>query len=163
MLCGEVHERATLRALQPGHSLVSGNDTVQQINDVAGWTAGENNKFRGMTIGEVKTLMGALPETEEMKPDFKNDYPEDLEVPASFDARAQWPQCPSIAHIRDQSTCGSCWAFGAVEAMSDRLCIASNGTVKEELSAEDMLSCCGMSCGGGCNGGFPSRLLEGSC
>jgi len=119
-------------------------------------TAGENNKFRGMTIGEVKTLMGALPETEEMKPDFKNDYPEDLEVPASFDARAQWPQCPSIAHIRDQSTCGSCWAFGAVEAMSDRLCIASNGTVKEELSAEDMLSCCGMFCGGGCNGGFPS-------
>merc|ERR1711970_1510528 len=36
---------------------------VQQVNDVAPWTAGENVKFRGMTLGEVKTLMGALPET----------------------------------------------------------------------------------------------------
>ncbi|EKX43088.1 hypothetical protein GUITHDRAFT_73372 [Guillardia theta CCMP2712] len=86
-------------------------------------------------------------------PDF--DYP-NVKIPDNFDARTNWPQCPSIAHIRDQSTCGSCWAFGAVEAMSDRLCIASNGTVKDELSAEDMLSCCLVQCGMGCNGGFPT-------
>ena len=53
---------------------------------------------------------------------------------------------------RDQATCGSCWAFGGVEAMSDRICIASNGTVQDELSTEDMLSCCGAMCGAGCNG-----------
>jgi len=128
---------------------------VQQVNDVAPWTAGENVKFRGMTLGEVKTLMGALPETASTTPDAKTGYP-DIEVPANFDARKAWPQCPHIGHIRDQSTCGSCWAFGGVEAMSDRVCIASNGTVQEELSAEDMLSCCGMSCGAGCNGGYPS-------
>jgi len=94
--------------------------------------------------------MGALPETKETKPDFKTDYEvEDFEMPASFDARTAWPQCPHISHIRDQSTCGSCWAFGGVEAMSDRICIASNGTVQEELSTEDMLSCCGSSCGSG--------------
>ena len=45
---------------------------------------------------------------------------------------------------------------GGVEAMSDRLCIASNGTVQDELSTEDMLSCCGSVCGSGCNGGYPS-------
>ena len=100
---------------------------VQQINDVAPWTAGENVKFRGMTLGEVKTLMGALPETASTTPDAKTGYP-DIEVPANFDARKAWPQCPHIGHIRDQSTCGSCWAFGGVEAMSDRVCIASNGT-----------------------------------
>ena len=103
--------------------------TVQQVNDVAPWTAGENVKFRGMTLGEVKTLMGALPETASTTPDAKTGYP-DIEVPANFDARKAWPQCPHIGHIRDQSTCGSCWAFGGVEAMSDRVCIASNGTVQ---------------------------------
>jgi len=39
-------------------------------------------------------------------------------------------------------------AFGAVEAMSDRICIASNGTVNAHISAEDLLTCC-RSCGNG--------------
>ena len=39
-------------------------------------------------------------------------------------------------------------AFGAVEAMSDRICIASNGTKNAHLSAEDVMSCC-RTCGNG--------------
>lgn len=45
-------------------------------------------------------------------------------------------------------------SFGATEAMSDRLCIASNGEITMDVSAEDLLSCC-KGCGNGCNGGFP--------
>ena len=45
-------------------------------------------------------------------------------------------------------------AFGAVEAMSDRICIHSNATVKVSISAEDLLDCCGL-CGMGCDGGWP--------
>ena len=76
---------------------------MQQVNDQAQtWTAGENTRFKGMTLGEVKTLLGAFPETKNTKPDFKVDYDDDIEVPANFDARTAWPQCPKIAHIRDQ-------------------------------------------------------------
>ena len=39
-------------------------------------------------------------------------------------------------------------AFGAVEAMTDRICIHSQGKVKPHLSAEDLVSCC-KSCGMG--------------
>ena len=39
-------------------------------------------------------------------------------------------------------------AFGAVEAMSDRICVASNSNTQVHLSAEDLLSCC-ESCGNG--------------
>ena len=39
--------------------------------------------------------------------------------------------------------------------MSDRLCIASKGSVQVDLSAEDIVDCCGFSCGMGCNGGYP--------
>ena len=70
-----------------------------------------------MTIADVKTLMGAL--KSETKDPPANHY-KDLTPPPEFDARVAWSGCPSIAHVRDQSTCGSCWAFGAVEAMSDR-------------------------------------------
>jgi len=48
------------------------------------------------------------------------------DLPTNFDSREQWPKCDSIREVRDQSNCGSCWAFAACEAMSDRLCIASN-------------------------------------
>jgi hypothetical protein len=36
-------------------------------------------------------------------------------------------------------SCGSCWAFGAVEAMSDRVCIASSGAQNTHISAEDLV------------------------
>lgn len=42
------------------------------------------------------------------------------DLPEQFDARENWPDCPTIKEIRDQGSCGSCWAFGAVEAMSGR-------------------------------------------
>eukprot|EP00290_Baffinella_frigidus_P013791 CAMPEP_0180141616 /NCGR_PEP_ID=MMETSP0986-20121125/15032_1 /TAXON_ID=697907 /ORGANISM="non described non described, Strain CCMP2293" /LENGTH=408 /DNA_ID=CAMNT_0022084539 /DNA_START=21 /DNA_END=1248 /DNA_ORIENTATION=+ len=122
------------------------------------WTAVQHkeSKFRGMTMSDVKSLMGALKEPEEMKAAPRTDYATKGPLPDNFDARTNWPKCTSIAHIRDQSTCGSCWAFGAVEAMSDRLCIASNASITDDLSAEDMLSCCLIRCGMGCNGGFPT-------
>eukprot|EP00664_Eupelagonemidae_sp_cell27_P009023 gene9023-4477_t len=32
--------------------------------------------------------------------------------------------------------CGCCWAFGSAEAASDRMCIATNGTLEIPLSAQ---------------------------
>ncbi|EYB95975.1 hypothetical protein Y032_0154g2968 [Ancylostoma ceylanicum] len=66
----------------------------------------------------------------------------DTDIPESFDARVQWPDCPSLTAIQDQANCGSCWAVASAETMSDRVCIASNGRKKVTLSAEDLLSCC---------------------
>lgn len=34
---------------------------------------------------------------------------EDMVLPENFDAREQWPNCPTIKEIRDQGSCGSCW------------------------------------------------------
>lgn len=85
----------------------------------------------------------------------EEDFPIASDIPDEFDAREAWPGCDSISFIRDQASCGSCWAFGAVEAMSDRICIASGQKAQVILSAEDLLTCCGFLCGFGCNGGFP--------
>ncbi|KAK6755388.1 hypothetical protein RB195_014013 [Necator americanus] len=88
-------------------------------------------------------------------PSHEEELAIDAAIPDSFDARVQWPQCSSISNIRDQSDCGSCWAFGAAEAMSDRICIASNGNTQVTISVDDVLSCCGKTCGDGCEGGYP--------
>jgi len=119
------------------------------------WTAGVNQRFFNRTISSVKRLCGVLPGPSPIKlPLYTHDV--DLAaIPAAFDARTQWgSQCPSTNDIRDQADCGSCWAFGAVEAMTDRICIVSQGASQYYLAAEDVLSCCD-SCGMGCAGGFP--------
>nr|KAF6479584.1 cathepsin B [Molossus molossus] len=116
------------------------------------WKAGHN--FHNVELSYVKRLCGTklggpkLPQRVWLA--------DDIVLPENFDAREQWPNCPTIKEIRDQGSCGSCWAFGAVEAISDRICILTNGHVSVEVSAEDLLTCCGFQCGEGCNGGFPS-------
>uniref|UniRef100_A0AAZ3Q110 Cathepsin B n=1 Tax=Oncorhynchus tshawytscha TaxID=74940 RepID=A0AAZ3Q110_ONCTS len=131
-------------------------EMVQYINTAdTTWTAGQN--FHNVDISYVKSLCGTLLKGPRLPELVQSD--EDMSLPDSFDARLQWPNCPTIKEIRDQGSCGSCWAFGAAEAISDRYCIHSNGKVSVEISAEDLLSCCD-ACGMGCMGGFPSAAWD---
>ncbi|EYB96045.1 hypothetical protein Y032_0154g3007 [Ancylostoma ceylanicum] len=90
------------------------------------------------------------PKKEEVLMDVYGDDP-----PESFDARTQWPECRAIGTIRDQSSCGSCWAVASASAMSDEMCVQSNSSIKLMISDTDILSCCGLECGYGCQGGWP--------
>jgi cathepsin B len=118
------------------------------------WTAGRNF-HENFPMGVIKGMLGVAPGAEYHLPPKRKFVMEDgAPLPEEFDSRTAWPNCPTIREIRDQGSCGSCWAFGAVEAMSDRWCIHSGGKEHFRFSAEDLVSCCHM-CGFGCNGGFP--------
>merc|ERR1719160_1515534 len=127
------------------------------------WIAGRNTLFEGASLKDAKVLMGTLQNT-----DMTSFLPPKAsgtvrDVPDEFDWRTdpRAANCPSIKEIRDQANCGSCWAFGSVEAMTDRICIASNGTKSDHLSAQDVTSCCGALSGDmGCNGGVPSTVYS---
>jgi len=127
-------------------------------NPNATWVAGVNDHFFGWNMKMVKKLMGVIRSNRAPLPQKLFESVKD--IPDSFDARDQWgTMCPSMSEVRDQAACGSCWAFGAVEAMTDRICISSAGKNMAHLSAADMLSCCGI-CGFGCDGGEPSSAWE---
>lgn len=115
------------------------------------WQAG--HAFDGASVEDVRRLCGTVLGGPKLP---TRTHKVSQSLPDSFDARTQWPNCPTIGELRDQGSCGSCWAFGAVEAMSDRFCIHSKGQVNPHVSAEDLLSCCD-ECGMGCDGGYPSQ------
>jgi len=101
-------------------------------------------------------LIGTLKETPETElPEKTNFKTSNNELPESYDLRDVYPQCETMKEIRDQSKCGACWAFGATETMSDRLCIHSKGQLQTRVSALHLISCC-TSCGNGCFGGLNS-------
>merc|ERR1719333_816142 len=103
----------------------------------------------------AQQLMGTMNNTHPPTLPVRNyDRTNTKDLPTNFDWRDREEMCPSLNEIRDQSTCGSCWAFGSVEAMTDRICIASNGTVNVHLSAQDVTSC-DKAGDMGCNGGVP--------
>eukprot|EP01065_Artemidia_motanka_P004772 TRINITY_DN1227_c0_g1_i1.p2 TRINITY_DN1227_c0_g1~~TRINITY_DN1227_c0_g1_i1.p2 ORF type:complete len:555 (+),score=222.35 TRINITY_DN1227_c0_g1_i1:135-1667(+) len=107
-------------------------DAAAKINGLgASWKAGKNT-----LPAEFKSLLGTKLEKSEF-PEVQVDPA--FKAPASFDARAQWPKCSVIGTIRNQASCGSCWAFGAVEAFEDRRCIVSGED--KLLSAQNLIAC----------------------
>jgi cathepsin B len=146
------------------------NDQVRvadaaRINDLPGihWRAG-NARFQGLPLGTSQNLCG-------VKVDFaahlasllaagRAAYYSSLTndtLPKSFDSAEGWPACAGIINdIRDQSACGCCWAFAPASAGSDRLCIATNGTVQVPLSAQDACFCT-QEFKGDCDGGYTTE------
>ena len=126
-------------------------EMVNRINSLQkSWKATLNTPTAQMSAEHFRSLLGVH------NPNLPSPFPrkhftaaELAATPESYDPRDHY-KCESMRMIRDQSKCGSCWAFGAVSSMSDRECIAHGEDVI--LSAEDMNSCSG---GGSCNGGYP--------
>lgn len=142
-------------------------DRLAMINEInnspkALWTAAVNPRFEGQPLGASQPLLGvkldskarldaAVKEGRVKVVGFEADS-----IPDEFDSATNpaWKACSKvIGDIRDQSNCGCCWAFGAAEAASDRVCIATGGNFSVPLSAQDLCFC---SQSDGCNGGIPA-------
>jgi len=136
-------------------------EVVDFVNNLNGtWKAAIPIKFATATGADARRLMGSWgPNDPRYEPPstFKTKFVYTAaDIPSTFDVRANWPQCTNIiGHVRDQSACGSCWAFGSTESFNDRYCIKT-GDSTTLFSPEDINDCCsGTACGGsvGCNGG----------
>ncbi|XP_006661549.1 ervatamin-C-like [Oryza brachyantha] len=72
-------------------------------------------------------------------------------VPSSWD----WREYGVVAPVKDQGSCGSCWAFGAVGAVESKNAIWTGNLLS--LSEQQVLDCSG---GGDCNWGYPYTALQ---
>ena len=136
---------ATAAALHPINSFMT--ESIKEAGST--WSPYEpsENPLKNLTHEQLKALLGT--NFDSPNEDLPRYVAPQVDAPVNFDARTQWPNC--VHPVRDQSHCGSCWAFGASEALSDRFCVASAGKINLVLSPEDMVECDTHNMG--CNGG----------
>jgi len=123
------------------------------INHLSDWTSEE---FRA-TLGYDKQL-GRQQRSKRAKTPIV-DRDDDLKgLPASVD----WRDSGVISDVKDQGRCGSCWTFGAAEAIESHFAIQTG--FLQDLSQQQILDCVPntLSCGGtgGCQGGTAELVFE---
>lgn len=86
------------------------DEFIEEINSKAKtWTAGRNFA-KNIPMSYFTKMMGVLPNSKKHNPPLLETVGFDYtQLPQNFDARQQWPHCPTIQEIRDQGSCGSCW------------------------------------------------------
>jgi cathepsin B len=109
----------------------------------------EENPFAYMPIEQIKAMMGTKLAVNEESAEDMGFEPND-----EFDARKEWGS--KVHAIRNQGQCGSCWAFGATEALSDRFAIEEG--VDVVLSPQHLVSCDRGNFG--CNGGYLNKAWD---
>jgi len=129
------------------------DEVIRVVNSKnGGWKAGKNRFLKDKSVKEIRSLFGwnkALEKPLKGKSNLKVLAASD--IPASFTAATNWPNCPTIRTIYNQARCGSCWAFAGVESAMDRFCIATNAKFKQALSFGQLVECDGLA--DGCEGG----------
>jgi cathepsin B len=140
---------------------VVSDELVAKVNKAGStWTASlkhqSNPKAYGTFMpGDPQYKEGSKPLT--VKTDFKTKAGD---LPTDFSSMDNWAECADvIGHIRDQSDCGSCWAFSSTETLNDRMCIVHGEHAL--LSTEDTNDCASLQyMSMGCNGGQPRGAWE---
>lgn len=68
-----------------------------------------------------------------------NTISTEVSIPNKFDGRSVWKDF--LSPIRQQGTCGSCWAFASTSTLADRFNIQSVGKYNVSLSPARLLIC----------------------
>lgn len=120
------------------------------------WTAFRYPELDSMSIDDMLKRAGGrksrifnVPRPSSVRYNVKIEA---LKLPVEFD----WRNVNGINYVspvRNQGTCGSCYAFSSLAMLEARLRIMTNNTLKVQFSPQDVVSCSEYS--QGCEGGYP--------
>jgi len=132
-------------------------EAVKMINSIqSSWVASTYQKFESMTEAEVEKLKGGEKSKLYYRPSAK-PVQNLLRSSAGFLPESwDWRNIDGVNYVpkvRNQGSCGSCYAFASRGMLESRLNILTRNTRNISLSPQDIMDCSELS--QGCSGGFP--------
>jgi len=79
-------------------------------------------------------------------------------VPDIADPSIDWRTKGVVTPVKNQGSCGSCWAFGTTGAVESSWAISTGKLIS--LSEQQLVDCAGAFGNQGCRGGLPSQAFE---
>lgn len=129
-------------------------ETIQALNDAKTDAAVYGtNCLSDLTNKELSGLLGIIPPSGESY--AKREFAKvEQTLPATLNWTNGW-----TTPVKNQGSCGSCWAFCATTVMESRWKIKKNSktTAVSLLSEQELVDCSGSYGNYGCNGGWPSN------
>ena len=132
----------TLKQIE-AHNADPSNTWTMGVNQFADWTEEE---FRNQRLSDSQDCSAtkSAPRASNYK-----------WLPTSVD----WREMGVVTPVKNQGSCGSCWAFSAAAALESHWAITTR-TGLFNLSEQQLVDCAGNYNNFGCNGGLPSQAFE---
>ncbi|XP_006118433.1 dipeptidyl peptidase 1 [Pelodiscus sinensis] len=131
-------------------------DFVKAINAVQkSWTATIYKEYETLTLEELTRRAGG-PKSRAPRPKPAPLTPEILKKVSALPEYWDWRNINGVDYVspvRNQASCGSCYAFASMGMLEARIRIRTNNSQRPILSPQQVVSCSHYS--QGCDGGFP--------
>jgi len=129
----------------------STHDVIEKHNNKPGVTFKlEHNRFSTMDDEEKKSFLGAVPQAHPHKNHTRSLAIDEL-ITDRQAASVDWRTHNCMQPVKNQASCGSCWAFAATNVIEFNTCVKTGKKVA--LSEQQMVSC--DKGNGACGGGWP--------
>jgi len=145
-----------------GSTIIVSGSKVESFTDInnygSGWIKGDTS-VSDMTDEQFKSMLGVITEItiqNKENSQFKklDSFPDTLDW-RNFDGKDY------TTSVRDQRSCGSCWAFSVIAAVESIYKIKDYNSYENiDLSEQMLVSCCDLGGCNGCEGGNLNGALQ---